>query len=122
MVTPILQQAIAYYREDDPSVSNHIPPAIKVCNISSVAFYVVQGVYALFLLYKFAVHNERSVSLIVATVMILYSSITLAVFFAWTREEMWVDNSQWSPEIKVYYVFCNELPFTCIFISHWIIM
>ena len=57
----------------------------RICNISSFCFYTIQGLYAIYILYRLSWRTKnkpkRSCSLIVAVVMILYSSIALAVLF-----------------------------------------
>ena len=61
------------------------PYAFKICNISSLCFFVVQAIYAIFLLFRLCRKTEkkprRSRSLIAATAMILYSSIALCFLF-----------------------------------------
>lgn len=61
-----------------------VPVAFRVCNISSFCFYVIQALYSVPLLYRLVKKSptkRRSKTLIMATAMLLYSSILLAVLF-----------------------------------------
>ena len=105
----------------DGSENNRPPVSIYICNLSSVAFYVVQGCYAVYLLYRLCCANAiRSIALITAAIMLLYSSISLGILYSISNLSYDMDN--WSLGDKLYYVICCELPFSLVFIAHWIIL
>ena len=110
------------------------PVEFKICNISSFCFYVVQAFYCVFLLYKLCYRTElkprRSKSLILATAMILYSSIVLACLFgkpslairATTQpQDPKADEDQISLSLRIYLILCQDLPFCLMFFSHLLI-
>lgn len=98
-----------------------VPVSIYICNISSVVFYIIQGSYAIYMLYKLIFVNTRSYAMITATLMLLYSSISLGILFALSNFLSY-DQESWSFSDRMYYVTCSELPFTLVFIAHWIIL
>ena len=57
------------------------PIAIQVCNISSVIFFIFQFCYASYTLFLLSCRNEKSRSLIAATIMIMASSVCLSLLF-----------------------------------------
>ena len=63
--------------------------AIKVCNWSSVGFFFIQFFYASFILYRLIFKNERSVSLIITTCMVIYSCVALSFLFAFADEDFY---------------------------------
>ena len=81
---------------------------------------MLQGGYAIYMLYKLIFVNTRSLALISATLMLLYSSISLGILFSLSSLDY--DEDKWSTADKWYYVLCSELPFTLVFIAHWIIL
>ena len=124
MRRPILDHMPAYKgllgeqptAEDDTST----PVAFSICNISSVIFFICQFCYASYTLFLLSCRNEKSRSLIAATLMIMASSVCLSVLFILADEDFY-DQSDWSISQKLFYVTCNELPFTMVFMAHWII-
>ena len=65
--------------------------------------------------------QERSKSLIAAVLMILYSSVTLAVLNSLDLVQDWYHSSEYTPAQKTFIVLCDELPFMLVFMAHWII-
>ena len=70
------------------------------------------------MLYRLIFKNEKSKALITATFLSIYSSLTLAVFFALSERKFNTQAVKLGTEI--YYIFCYELSFTCAFITHGI--
>ena len=101
------------------SQEDQTPTAFYICNYSSVCFYVLQALYATYMLFRLFRKNERSVSLILATSLLLYSSISLGVSFA--LPQLNFDTNNWTLKDKFYDIVCNELPTSLVFIAHWII-
>ena len=64
------------------SKQDQTPVAFYICNYSSVCFYVLQALYASYMLFRLCRKDERSYSLISATLMLIYCSISLGVRFA----------------------------------------
>ena len=64
------------------SKQDQTPVAFYICNYSSVCFYVLQALYASYMLFRLCRKDERSYSLISATLMLFYCSISLGVRFA----------------------------------------
>lgn len=77
------------------------PIALKVCNLSSFSFYVIQAFYSAFLLGRLCRVSERkprrSKTMIFATCLILYSSVVLAVLFGYPKMAIEAESkgSQW---------------------------
>lgn len=72
--------------EDDSSGSSNMDNLLLICNVSTVAFFTIEFFYASYILYKLLCKNERSRSLIFVTMMIIYSCLSLSVFF-WVADE-----------------------------------
>ena len=52
-------------------------------------------IYATYILYRLIWKNEKSKTLIAATLMLALGSLVLAVFFA-VSNDIWYDNNDWS--------------------------
>ena len=103
------------------------PIEFKICNVSSFCFYLLQAFYATWLLFRLSLRTElkprRFKSLILATSMILYSSIVLACLFG--KPSLAIEAQSTSEDVslslRVYLIMCRDLPFCLIFISHLLI-
>ena len=93
-----------------------------------MCFFVLQGVYSCFLLYKLARKSPtklpRSKSLIFALIILIYSSIVLSVLFGMPQIALKAqdESTDRSLALKIYLVFCRDLPFSLTFIAHQIIL
>ena len=109
---------------DLPSTHVHKPGKVTVAqnvsNYSSAAFYCLTFLYASYTLYLLLVKNDKSSSLITATIMIIYSSVWLAFFYSRDEHELLAEDN-WTFKQKLYLVMANETPQLLVFISHWII-
>ena len=110
------------------SVDENEPIEFKICNISSLCFYVIQCLYSCFLLYRLVRKTPKkpmlSKSMIVATVLIIYSSAVLAILFGLPRLAIEGQDSQHLKDsigLRFYLIMCRDVPFTLIFIAHLII-
>ena len=59
--------------------------ALLVFNVSAFCFYLIQGVYGCFLLWRILNKDVRSRSLIAATILIIYASLMLAALFGFEK-------------------------------------
>lgn len=104
--------------------------AFMLCNISSFCFYVIQGIYCLYLLFRIARKTprkpRRSCSLIAAILMILYSSIVLAFFFGNSELSLKAQSATGDQDtdiyLAIYLIMCRDLPFSLTFIAHQLIL
>ena len=101
------------------SQEDQTPVAFYICNYSSVCFYILQAFYATYMLVRLCRKNERSFSLILATSMLLYCSISLGVSFALPQLDF--NSDHWNLKDRFYDIVCDELPTSLVFIAHWII-
>ena len=101
MVRPIYDYTVAYTgsslgeAEDDPSDPTSTNIAILLCNVSTVAFFTIELFYASYILYKLLFKNEKSRSLILSTLMIIYSCISLSVLFCIADEDYYAKEEDW---------------------------
>lgn len=79
------------------------PIEYKVCNLSSMAFYIFEFAYASYTLYRLLWKNDKSKSLISATIMLLISSLCLTIFFA-LENDGYFDIPVWSIAQKLIFV------------------
>ena len=91
---------------DGPTPTPYVVPvAFKICNYSSAGVFALEFFYSCYLLYRLLFKNEHSKALIAAVVMIIYSSLTLAVFFIVADLKYFEDTEKLGTQI--FYIFCN---------------
>ena len=56
--------------------------------------------------------------MIMATVMLLYSSVVLAFLFGFADFAIKAQQADASTELRLFLIFFRDLPFTLVFISH----
>ena len=106
---------------DDSDQKNLSPLCFRICNLSAVAFYTLQFFYCSYIFKHLVTKNERSNSMIASVIMMIYSSISLAIFFGLCDSDFY-NQEKWSWHQKLYFIFFSELPFLFVFMSHWIIL
>ena len=115
----ILTETGGEYSARDDKPRDSVLLALNICVYSSVCFYIFQMIHATYILYRLIWKNEKSKTLIAATLMLALGSLVLAVFFA-ISSDVWYDNKDWSAQKKVFYILCYTLPYTIVFIAHLI--
>ena len=84
-----------------------------------MSFYMIQFVYATYTLYRLLWKNDKSNSLISATIMLLLSSLCLSIFFA-IENAGYFDVNHWSFGQKLIFIMIYETPYLLIYLAHWI--
>ena len=103
------------------------PIEFKICNFMSLVFYALQTIYGCLLLYRLVRKTDRkphrSKSFILATIILVISSLQLTVLFSipWVAIKAQNDTKN-DLDSDFYLILCRDLPFSLNFIAHLIIL